>query len=460
MVAALIKHDANWLSPSPLWEQESVDDAAPLNGRSDRPAILRFQNDLFMEELLALTAYQPDRLGEWIARPETWREPMPAPPTGAQLRVVEPISKRSRRIARDTARLKDPNTNEPPPDSQKNGGNGDGRPFKLYQPAQQRFYLIAAALVCHRPGFPDRAVDPGNQEQVGFVIRRLVADDSDDADACDPDNPTCREYAFINTPDGYAWKEVELSDRQTIPTGEERLPLFAINFDEARYRRRLLAGLIPVGKRETYLAAPLSGDAQTDSGASNGTTPQPDPRRMLFEADVIAPWKALVEQAEAVKLRLLDIAKPAPGESDNSTVKDNFEKVIIAAREQIQTASWYILLDFAKFLVSHINGVYKQIMGQPLGRTPTEAEATLVSKIAGITIGVGTALYDSLNNPTYANVSYTVKTSLSGALRAIMVLEDDLEDVDFPLELANDPLADANKWPDFLIFCLFNNVCF
>jgi hypothetical protein len=451
MVTVLVKHDANWLAPSPLWQQENIEATAPLNGRVDRPAILRFQNDLFMEELLALTAYQPDRLQEWIARPETWRDPMPAPPTTAQLRVVDPISKRSRRIARETARLKGSNDNESTLDAPSSGGsNGDGLPFKLYQPAQQRFYLVAAALVCQRPGYPDRAVDPGNQEQVGFVIRRLVPDSTEDDGACDPDNPDCREYAFINTPGGYAWKEVGDSDRQTILTGEERLPLFALNFDETSYRRRLLAGLIPVGKRETYLAAPLSDDAQIGSNASNGTTPQPDPRRMLLEADVIAPWKALVEQAETVKSRLLDIAKPPPEETDNSTVKDNFEKVIIASREQIQTASWYILFDFAKFLDAHINGVYKNIMGQPLGRPLTGAETTLVSKIAGITIGTGTALYDSLDDPTYADASYEVKTSLAGALRAIVTLEGDLEDVDFPLDLASDPLAAANKWPDFL----------
>ena len=45
------------------------------------------------------------------------------------------------------------------------------RPLKLYQPVQQRHYLIAAALVCHMPGLPDRAVDPGRSERAGFVLR-------------------------------------------------------------------------------------------------------------------------------------------------------------------------------------------------------------------------------------------------------------------------------------------------
>lgn len=41
---------------------------------------------------------------------------------------------------------------------------------KLFLPAHQRFYLVAAGLHCDRPGFP--RVDPEGVAEVGFVVRR------------------------------------------------------------------------------------------------------------------------------------------------------------------------------------------------------------------------------------------------------------------------------------------------
>jgi hypothetical protein len=41
---------------------------------------------------------------------------------------------------------------------------------KLFQPAHQRFYLLAVGVHCDAPGFPK--VDPASIEEVGFVIRR------------------------------------------------------------------------------------------------------------------------------------------------------------------------------------------------------------------------------------------------------------------------------------------------
>src|SRR5204862_76900 len=82
MVSALARRDSlTWLSPSPTWG-DVVDLAAP-DQRKDfaRPAILRFAHDRFMEELTGALAYQPEKLGEWRAQPETWEKPMHTPPS-------------------------------------------------------------------------------------------------------------------------------------------------------------------------------------------------------------------------------------------------------------------------------------------------------------------------------------------------------------------------------------------
>ncbi len=44
---------------------------------------------------------------------------------------------------------------------------------KLFQPAHQRFYLVAIELHCDAPGFPK--VDPANVDEIGFVVRRRVS---------------------------------------------------------------------------------------------------------------------------------------------------------------------------------------------------------------------------------------------------------------------------------------------
>lgn len=48
-------------------------------------------------------------------------------------------------------------------------------PLKLYQPGVARYYLVAASLVAQAPGLPDHPVNPAEQEEVGFVYRRLSA---------------------------------------------------------------------------------------------------------------------------------------------------------------------------------------------------------------------------------------------------------------------------------------------
>src|SRR5205085_9155666 len=107
----------------------------------------------------------------------------------------------------------------------------------------------SACLVCRLPGLPDRALSTGRQDRASFVVRRLRTV-----------NGATVEYAFLpNAPNGGppngGWQDASAAPELLQP-GEEQLPLFALTFgDDTGYRRRLLAGLVPVGKREAYVGA-------------------------------------------------------------------------------------------------------------------------------------------------------------------------------------------------------------
>jgi hypothetical protein len=457
MVEALVKHNIKWLAPSPLWAQNNINVTQSKNGAFNRPAILRFNNDLFMEELLALTAYQPDRLEEWLAQPETWREPMLTPPTTANLRVIEPVSKRLQKITRQTNKKN--KTDSQAATSPKNVNNqSDSQkqlPFKLYQPAHQRFYLVTAALICHRPGFPDRNVNPGKQEKASFVIRRIMNQEQDANDnECDTRQTLCREHAFVNTSKGYAWKPVEHDKRHNIQYEEERLPLFTINFDDVRCRRRLFAGLIPVGKRETYLAAPELTDADTNNEAEDKTLIS-DPRRILFESEVIAPWKALVEKAAYVKDQFPSVMPNYPEPFDDPPGSDPSKgDVLKSTREQIQTGSWYILLDFANFLENHLPEVWKVIKDSSK-KAALDANPDLHEKSEFInTLQTVTIKYSKLllrAGTDYTNSDIKIKlTEALVAIKASVTVEEKLEKVVEPYDRAKKNQAAGLGWPSFL----------
>ena len=87
MVAHAHLHEVRWLAPQPMWGQSP--DAA--NGAPARPAILRFASDAFMEELIAAMETRPEQLPAWLARPETWRAPMPVRTTSRAKLVIEPV---------------------------------------------------------------------------------------------------------------------------------------------------------------------------------------------------------------------------------------------------------------------------------------------------------------------------------------------------------------------------------
>jgi hypothetical protein len=267
-----------WLTPPPLWDEPAIrSDRARLR----RPALLRFATDDFIESLQATLAQTPTRLKEFIARYETWR----APAAGLT--------------------------------AEQSGG-----PLTLYQPLHGRFYLLGAALTCRVPGFPDHGVKPDQDERVGFVLRRLPA----------AGDTAATEYAWIDDPQGWI---PAASDR--LIEGEQVLPLFPLAFGTNGGRRRLFAGVIPTGHRETYTAG-RSRAAPALAGVAAPTT-DPDPRRVEFQRAVVDPWAAMLDWYDRT-------LAGAPKAADLSS---------------IEQSDALLLLDFASFLEQQIPPAWSAI---------------------------------------------------------------------------------------------------
>jgi hypothetical protein len=461
MVSGLITHELKWLAPAPLWKKGYLADTTTRNGSPGQPTILRFDNDLFMEEMLSLLAYHPELLLARVAKPETWEKPMTSPATPTKAEVLEPISEFSKKVWQQRNKGSSAGAGLDESDNRAisvmDKTAVDALPFKLYQPGHRRFYLVAASLICRQVGMPDWRIDAGKQEVAGFVLRRVryteAAEESKkEYDATDTG---WSEYAYTAKEDGFAWKSIPLSKRPQIQDGEERLPLFALNFKEqGGHPRRMLAGLIPVGKREAYLSAPEQKENQIPvSDKDSRKEKAKNALQALFEAQVIAPWKALIEQAKVTHDTVL--SKDVPLETGNSQEKKakQARSMIKEAREKIQTASWYILLDFAKFLEKNLDAFWKGLKGEDAGRSLTDQEEALIIELKDVTIKDG--LKDDLIKGTTYNKVSQIASSLADALLRINTKETEagLEAIDVPYDrqdkaVASDAL-DA-RWPSFL----------
>jgi hypothetical protein len=126
-------HPVEWLTAAPLWTEALKD---PSQVRYRQPALLRFASDQFMDDLAGLLQSKPAELKGLVARAETWEQERVGWAPLAQV--------------------------------------AGEKTLKLYQPAHNRFYMVAATLACHRAGLPDRAIANDRQEKAGFVLRRLV----------------------------------------------------------------------------------------------------------------------------------------------------------------------------------------------------------------------------------------------------------------------------------------------
>jgi len=259
-----VKHPVAWHTAAPLWDL-ALGDGGTAPPRFHRPEILRFAADGFMDELQELLAADPAKLADLVARAETWEE------EGAGWQESE-----------------------------------DGAPLDLYQPVHQRFYLLAASLVCRLPGLPDRVADPA-KERLSFVVRRLAP--ADPEVPVDPAEPaTFREQGWIGDRRAGEWAAVSPS---AIAPGEERLTLFPLLFDHEGRKRRLLAGLVPVAGRELYEGAagpPTPGaDGAVDAGSASGTVYH---ARCVYERPGCARFEAPVVSRPSRPFRLASFFDP------------------------------------------------------------------------------------------------------------------------------------------------------
>ncbi len=408
------KHPVRWLAPRPLWSGgKAVPPPAPIR----QPEILRFDSDEFMDELQALVRTCPQNLGQWAAEVETWRSPMRRPPAAASLDLTAPA-------APCPAAAAEPRDAGDGGGYGGDGGDGDGdggdeEMLKLYQPAHQRYYLVAASLVCRQRGLPDRRVDAGRRETVSFVVRRRTAEEG---------SAKSREQAFIVTPAGAHWQTLNDDQRLAPQAGEERLALSPVSFPCPRGgRRRLWVGLIPAARREAYLTAPSGSSESAGAGSPAAGSPaagSPDPRSLLFQADVAEPWRILIERAAVVA----DAAKPDDDVDDPEKAETVRQEMIEAAREQIRTVSWYVLLDFARFLQQRLPKVWAVIAEENATELERQEEKLLYRALTGMP----------------ANPPWTASGTLAGALKGVSKYEDELAELGAGEEL-------PGAWPDFLL---------
>ena len=263
-----------WLSPSPLWQELST---AADTSAFRSPSLLRFATDTFMQDLQSVLTSAPQTLRNYVARPETWRNPG----AGLDYTYTGP---------------------EPAPQ------------FKLFQPTHLRYYLVASALTCRKPGLPDHTIDRSAGEVVAFIVRQLRPKPGYTNAQCAVYDPaTCTEYAWIPVTAGASasttatilgsasaatspalqpgW--IQATGAAPMP-GEEQIPLSLAHTGGNGKPRRIFLGLIPASRRQQYVGAQTlssngSGNGTNTNGGSGNGTPT-DPRMDSFYRQIIAPW--------------------------------------------------------------------------------------------------------------------------------------------------------------------------
>lgn len=440
-----LDHPVTWASPRPLWRGAVRPSRAP--------SILRFAQDDFMEQLLGLLASDPAALGGHVARYETWRTPASALATTDHVeRVPLPAPIRQARLSRLLGRAGDPAPVSPEP----------AKTLKLYQPASQRFYVAAATLACAIPGLPDRT-PTGGHERTGFVLRRLLPRTTQVGDL-----GNLTEFAFVKAAHGSRWQLVSAGDPAQLAPGEELLPVFPLTHgDSAQVRRRIWGGLVPVGRREEYMAGKVSRDVVSLVAGQTSVLRPPPPapprdstiaRMTEFKMDVAEPWKMMIRTAQKAAS---DIAAD-PDDTDNAKVPGPQRRQARAreANLKLQMQSWLILLDFAKYLQRNLLTVYTAVKGNSAAGL-TGGKLTLFNWLKQtLPASDVDALKKGFRDFGSASDALPYDTSLFDALRAIIgngdgSVETLLEAAETVYQANTDPAVKA-LWPGF--HCLLAGV--
>jgi hypothetical protein len=434
-----MNHDIIWTHPPPLWASPAVKFIPERSGILEKPAILRFGTDSFMDDFLNVLATEPERLGEFGARPETWRGFTP-PPEPQKPRPPSAVLRHLRLRPRSNG---NGSAHSPAPAA------ATSAPLKLYQPAHQRHYLVTSSLVCRVPGLPDRGVDSARSEKVGFVMRRLLPP------ALEPDLPVSdwEEHGWVVSPRGATWQQVGPTSAKELVEGEEVIPMFGVHFDEPGLgrKRRVFAGVIPAGKREAYLGAARSTGSSRPPGVTARTA-----RKILLRKEIIEPWKSLVDRAGEVRASLTQ----ATGSDRLPTAAERIDR-LKAEREQIQTVSWLILLDLARYLKTYLSPVWRAVIEPLSSGTLSPAEEAVLTALEGTPLA--TALRTDIRHrertsgdPIELYASSAVPSNLRQALARYGTGRDGL-DASLERQLENQDLrydrhssTSRAAWPGFL----------
>lgn len=323
-----------WLAPSPLWSAFTPTTAGQANVAAFRgPALLRFSSDSFMQDLQSLLATSPGSLTGYIAQPENWRVPTVG---------LNPTT--SAAASEDTPTI-----------------------LKLFQPTHARFYLVSASLVCGLPGLPDHRVVLNKGERTAFVLRRLQLKSSATVTAGSPFDPTqYDQFAWVVNATTSGWAAVSGSG---LVQGEDQLPLFNLQFGKSGSRRRIFAGLIPVSRRQTYVA----GRALQFPAQQPKTPPPPpvpaltdDPRKIEFQRQVLDPWVDLEDYYDNVN-------NSSPPASSEVLTQVNFG---------VLQGSAFILIDFNQFLHDNLPDVFNAVQTPSTASTLQPAQASLYQTLS------------------------------------------------------------------------------
>lgn len=466
MVGVTVKHNTQWMAPTPLWAKQSTAGIKIANELSAIPQVLRFADDDFMQEFLQVMNTEPRKIGEYVLqRKETWRDPVTSPEKTPYPQNETAISKlltrtrskadllkvKSAKVVINAKAHSDPHSLDT--EALEN--------LKLYQPGHQRYYLVSAALIKNEFGLPDKKVELSNQEKVTFVVRRLLPPDNPE----DPYNKNLKEedkpkegiwteHAYIKTDRGNVWKKIGNYSLKTshLMANEDELPMFPSGYAGDCCDRTLYSGTIPVARREQWMTAPEeNGEA---SLAQTNTLGKIDSlAKAIFVIDVAEPWRALMNKASHVSNSMGRSFDEFPLEDNKDS--DDVERIRNNARDQIQTGSWYMLLDFADFLQQHLPEIWAVVMGEAVFSDLTTKQQEFYSLLYNTTFNstlrgkIAPAIHSSISKYHYR---------LTSALKAIVPFRQKLEAVEIPLRLHPEKNAAstaikndlAANWPDFI----------
>lgn len=292
-----IEHDVGWMTASPLWRSLLANATAAELTAMQRPVLLRMTNDDFMDELVALLAEDPERLAALEATPVSYRLRPPA----ADASYQSPIDH-----------------------------------LKLFQPVHGHFNLVAASLACRVVGLPDKAVDPGAEEAVTFVMRRLEAG---------------AELAWT----GAGWSAVE--DATALVEGEETLPMFEMTSSGPDRTRRVFVGMVPT-----------SSTASSKSRSGGLLTPEPG-----------EPTPAIPDQRPVeLQVKVVDALTALQG------VGRPVDATAFGRAARVE-ASQFLLLDLVDVLARHVPALWTAVQqgAEPTSPALREAYRLLDQTVAG-----------------------------------------------------------------------------